>query len=399
MHADEQLPALRAIEVRPAQPPAGEPQFFLLDRQGIAPGALAVSAAGYFVLAHLDGQNTCQDVQRAFLKHTGMQLPAEQITRLVQTLDEACLLEGERYERALAERAAAYRAAPARDNRAKYPAADALRTALQQIVASGTPAPVADVRGLIAPHLDYERGTPCYADAYATLAASGPAERYVILGTNHAGASLDIVATTKDFQTPLGLVQTDRAFLAALEGHLGGSLCERELEHDWEHSIELQVHLLQVIQPEVPFEIVPILCPNLCSEFEAGGADPGARLAALAAALRATLVDGRRTVLIAGADLSHIGQAFGDPAPTTEERLAEVERCDQEILRPLVEGNAEAFRAGLCRSGNPTRVCSGGCMYTLAKTLTDVPCRLLRYHQAVDHGQETHVTCMAAVLG
>ena len=109
--------------------------------------------------------------------------------------------------------------------------------------------------------------------------------------------------------------------------------------------------------------------------------------------------DQRRTVLIAGADLSHVGQHFGDEQPTTPEFLQQVERDDRTLLGLLESRLEEAFVEELRMSENPTRVCSAGCIYTLLRALPEQPCRVIRYEQAVDMAAETHVTCAAAVVG
>lgn len=271
---------------------------------------------------------------------------------------------------------------------------------IDEIIASGTAAPVSEVRGLIAPHLDYPRGAPCYADAYATLRHVAPADRYVILGTNHAGRSAAVVATRKDFETPLGVAPVDAAFVDRLEARLGVDLCVAEDDHDIEHSVELQVHMLQVVQPERPFRIVPVLCPSPCGPTGLTPADgTGPDLDALADALSEELTaDAERTVLIAGADLSHVGQRFGDPEVTTPEFLKDVEEVDRGLLRQLEKGATDDFVGRLAETDNPTRVCSAGCLYALMRALPGGTCRVMRYHQAVDMEQETHVTCAAGVV-
>jgi len=400
MNPEQQpLPALRPVEITPIRGAGDEElRYVLYDRTQVAPNGVAVSPAGYFVLAHLDGKRTCADIQAAFRQYTGMHLPEEQILHLVRVLDDALLLHGERYERAYEQRRAEYRAAPCRDNRDRYPSADTLKKEIETLLAQGHAADVPTVRGLIVPHLDYARGTPCYADGYATLARSGLAERYVILGTNHFGRSEDPVATTKDFRTPLGDVPTDRAFLARLEAHLGQSLTEQELDHAAEHSVELQVHVLQVLHGSQPLAIVPLLCPSPCVDQATQAEHRRSRLRALADAIRTLLArDPLRTVVIAGADLSHMGQRFGDMGPITPPILEVVGQADRQLLRLLEERNEEEFVRRLTVFDNPTRICSVGCMYVLAHVLPGRPCRVLRYHQAVDYESHTHVTCAAVV--
>jgi AmmeMemoRadiSam system protein B len=401
METNQRLPAVRALEVAPFRNERDEMYFALHDLTQVAPRPIAVSLPGYFVLTHLDGEHTYGQVQAAFLKQFGQWISTDQIHQMVVSLDQALMLDNEGYERAYARRRAEFLAARTRDNRHRYPPGPELKTAIEEMVASGSPTPVVDLRGIIAPHLDYRRGAPCYADVYRTLIQVPPAERYVILGTNHFGRSSSAVATSKDFITPLGCVAVDRDFIRQLELSLGQSVCEHQFDHSVEHSIELQVHILQVCQADHPFQIVPVLCPDPSAPtgtmpHDGCGPDLGDFADALAQLLNS---DERRTVLIAAADLSHVGQHFGDELPTTPEFLRQVERDDHTLLGLLGSRREDAFVEELRMCGNPTRVCSAGCIYTLLRALPERTCRVIRYHQAVDMASETHVTCAAAVVG
>lgn len=394
------LPALRAVEALPHRRPDGQVYFQLRDPSQLSPEQIAVPAAGYFVLTCLDGTRSCTDIQRAFHEQVGMNLPADQILNLVKALDQVLLLDNNRARDAAQARRDAYAQATARDNRDRYPDAEVLRAEIHKILAAGVAATVSNLRGLVAPHLDYARGAPCYADAYGTLAAGPLADRYIILGTNHAGAATTVVATRKDFLTPLGQVETDRATLEQLETRLAVPLCEQEIDHALEHSIELQVHILQVLHDGRPFQIVPLLCPDACGPTGTAPADGvGPDLAAVGEALAHVIEQSAsRTIIVAGADLSHIGQRFGDPHPSTPAFLASVAETDRTLLSLLESRSDDAFIAALQSGGNPTRVCSSGCLYTLARALPEASFRLLRYHQATSYEAETHVTCASAIL-
>jgi AmmeMemoRadiSam system protein B len=400
MGTEHNLPALRPVEILPFRQPDGEVYFALHDPAQLAPRPIAVSVAGYFVLAHLDGEHSPADIRDAFRRHTGMQLPEQEIAKLLSVLDEGLFIRGELAMRALAARRAAYQMAPARDNRDRYPNGAVLRREIGKLLAPGAKTAVGEVRGLVAPHLDYARGAPCYADAYATLAAAPPADRFVILGTNHAGESTSAVATTKDFVTPLGVAPTDRDFIRRLEQRAGRPICVSEHDHLHEHSVELQVHILQAIMDGSAFQIVPVLCPDICGPTGSLPADgDGPDLRDFALALGELVADSdERTVIIAAADLSHVGQRFGDPDPTTPEFLEQVARYDRGLLALLELRDVGAFVAKLRVSGNLTRICSSGCLMALLLALPERPFCVLGYHQAVDMAAETHVTCAAAVV-
>lgn len=399
--SDGRLPTLRQIDIAPIRNEKNELLFALQDMLRISPHPMTVSLPGYFVVMHLDGRHSSGEIQELFFQQFRQRLPAEQIHGLVEALDEALLLDNARFEQAYAQRCRDYQAAPTRSNRERWPDAETLRSEIEQLLARGTAATVERVHGLIAPHLDYRRGAPCYADAYATLAQQPPADRYVILGTNHFGRSTSVVATRKDFETPLGLARTDRDFIERLERSLEASICEREFDHFSEHSVELQVHFLQVCAADHPFEIVPMLCPDPCgptgtAPLDGRGVDLGVFADHLA---RLVGESEQRTVLIAGADLSHVGQRFGDNESTTAEFLEAVGRYDRKLLALLEQRHEEAFAADVRATSNPTRICSVGSVYALLRALPGRPCRVLSYHQAVDLEAETNVTCAALVVG
>jgi AmmeMemoRadiSam system protein B len=392
------LPALRGVDIIPFRREDGAAMFALRDNSGLAPRPLAVTLPGYFILAHLNGENCVADVQAAFVKQFGAHISGAQIGELVAALDEALFLDTERSQRAYAAMDEAYQRADARDNRSRWQSADELLKETSPLI-HGPQETVRGLRGVIAPHLDYARGGTCYGPAYSLL-RQHPAERYVILGTNHFGRSRSVVATRKDFVTPLGRVETDRRFIDSIETALGQSICGRELDHDAEHSVELQVHLLQACFPERAFSIVPVLCPDPSGATGTRPADGrGPDLGAFADAVSDYIAaDSRSTVLIAGADFSHIGQRFGDEKPTTGEFLTQVSDYDRGLLDLLAARREEEFVARVREAQNPTRICSVGCVYALLRALPEARCEILRYHQAIDMAAETHVTCAAAVL-
>lgn len=397
----EVLPAARPLDVVPFEDEGGQTGFVLRDSSRIATRPVAISGAGYFLLAHLDGEHTAGDIQMAFLRQFGQFMPYEQVEKLIETLDDAHMLDTPAFRDELARRRKAYAAAANRDNRDNWGDAKALQSELKSLIAKGRASDVEQSRllGVIAPHLDYVRGAPCYADAYATLARVADVRRYVILGVNHFGQSSSVVATTKDFQTPLGLARTDRAFIAELEKKLGATLCEHEFDHLAEHSVELQVHAIQAARPDGDFEFVPVLCPNPTgptgtAPYDGRGPDLADFADVLGEAIRESPA---RTMIVAGVDLSHVGMRFGEQAPTTPEFMKKIEKHDQRLLKLLEARREKDFLTDMQRTGNPTRICSVGNLYTFARALPGAKIEMLRYHQAVDFDAETHVTCAAGV--
>jgi AmmeMemoRadiSam system protein B len=219
----------------------------------------------------------------------------------------------------------------------------------------------------------------------------------VILGTNHFGRATAPVATRKDFQTPLGLTRTDGEFLSRLDQRCGADLCAHEFDHQREHSVELQVLVLQHLLGADNFEIVPVLCHDPCgppgtAPYDGHGVDLRVFAEALGGLIRE---DDTPTVVIAGADLSHVGRRFGDDRELDADFLREIERRDHEALEQVANNSAGPFVETLRNRANNTRVCSAGCIYALMTALPQARGELLRYHQAVDPEGGTGVTCTA----
>jgi hypothetical protein len=251
--------------------------------------------------------------------------------------------------------------------------------------------------GLIAPHLDYARGRPCYGASYRLLRERPHPERVIVLGTNHFGRAGAVVGTRKAFDTPFGVVPHDPEFLERLEAACIGDLFPSELDHLREHSVELQVVWLRHLVGD-RCRIVPFLCPDPCGPAGTAPRDGrGVDLRCFAEALgRLLREDPVPTLVVAGADLSHIGGYFGDERSLDAPYLQEIASGDDAALRYVDAGDAEGFRAHMTATGNPTRVCSVGCIYALMTALgADARPVRLGYHQAVTPEIDNAVTCAA----
>ena len=148
--------------------------------------------------------------------------------------------------------------------------------------------------GLVSPHAGYAYSGQTAAYAYRQLQGR-QVDTVVVMGPSHQAWVGDYAAGTEDaYETPLGLVPVDHAFVEDLAGRV--SL--RRVQGDAEHSLEIQLPFLQRQLGE--FRLVPIMM----------SADlPGAaqRLAAaLVEVIRQRLTDGQHILLVASSDLHHI---------------------------------------------------------------------------------------------
>lgn len=370
----------------------------LRDRTGFSPRVLSISPAALHLISLFDGMATVDEVCERFASDSGQPVALDVISSVIDQLNSAWFLEGLNFDTYYEQRLTDYRLLGIRSM--PYAAAlgiDSTGAVFTEILANcDRPKVTGILHGLVVPHLDYPRGAPCYGAGYSTLTGRQAPRRVVILGTNHFGRSTSVVATSSSFETPLGVTSTDVELLEKLERECG-PLRQFELDHEREHSVELQVAWLQNLYGCGNFQIVAFLCPDPCGPSGTRPYDgQGVDLRDFAEALRRLIADdGCNTLLVAGADLSHVGAEFGDDPPLDDAFLDATSRSDLAALEWLEIGVPDPFLSAVSEKGNPTRICSVGCMYVLGKVLEGHKVSRLAYHQAVDHDSQTCVTSAA----
>ena len=392
-------PRLRSVEAFGIDDGEGD-TVGVRDPSGLCEVVLTVSTAALHILALMDGSRTCSEIRRDFHARFGHVLSQRTLQSMIDNLDRAHFLEGAGFDAHYESLLDAYRERPART----MPHADALGIdetgeVFERMLAAESPVVDGSVCGVIAPHLDYPRGSVAYAAAYSTLRDRPSPGRVIVLGTNHFGRSASVVATAQDFETPLGTTRVDLDFLQRLERRCG-SLRAYELDHAREHSVELQVAWLQHLFGSGGFSILPLLCPDPCGPTGTRPRDgTGVDLCEFAEALGEMIAaDSMDTLLVAGADLSHVGRAFGDDRDLDDAFLEHVRGRDRAALEALEAEGANSFLRALTEHDNDTRVCSAGCIFAIAHALRGATATVLRYHQAVDRATHACVTCAAVTF-
>ncbi len=399
--AADHKPVLRPVETFSIEQD-GQQWIGLHDPSGFSPAQVALAPVAFFIITHFDGQHTIADVQAAFVKRFGQVVSSAQVASLLRQLDEVYLLDTPRFAKHYQSQVQAYLDSDMRMLRPEsLPPGEQLESMLQQMTqplrVAGLPKGRAHLAGLIAPHLDYPRGLPCYTTAYGMLASQTAAgkrpELIIVLGTNHYGMKFEPVATDKDFETPFGRAACDREAIRRLSDAYGGDLLAGQYDHLREHSVELQVMVLAQLLGAKRFRIVPLLLPDACEPTSQARLDKLARgLADLAGPRDGTVL------IVAGADLSHIGSHFGDERQIEPVWLKDVAAADRAAVVHLQSARAEGFVEELRRTSNATRVCSSGSLYVIRRALADAVWQDLGYHQASDPETGTCVTCIAAAL-
>lgn len=373
----EVKPKLRPVQVHHISH-NGQQGILLQDPLRLSDSMIFVPQALAPVLALMDGTRTPRGIQVGIQLRLGVYVPLYVIERLVAQLDEAYMLENERFYRAQAEALEAYRSAPHRPPshaEAVYPAdAEALTRALDEYCSRVTslPAPLdRAIRGIVSPHIDYQRGGVVYAGVWTYAAeAIRRAKRVIVLGTDHNGDFGTVTLTRQHYATPYDVLPTDLDVIEALVQAVGEeeAFCE-ELHHRGEHSIELALVWLHYIRGGKPVNVVPVLLGSF-AHFTSGQARPeeDARLNAAIEVLREVAHD-RETLVVAAADLAHVGPAFGDPAPWDAMEKARLRAADAELLQAMQEGDAGRFYRAIAQVEDRYRICGLPPIYVLLRVL------------------------------
>jgi AmmeMemoRadiSam system protein B len=243
------------------------------------------------------------------------------------------------------------------------------------------------LRGVLSPHIDFQRGGPVYTWAYRELIEKSNADTFVILGVAHQYCQRRFALTCKDFETPLGVVPTDRAYVDRIASLAGRDLFDDELSHRTEHSIEFQVVFLQyVLGGRREFSIVPILVGSFHDLMEKN-VDPiaDAEVSRFVQALRvAEAAAEKKVAYIGGIDLCHVGPEFGDRAPVEPWLQEQVRQFDSAMLDRAAACDPGGWFRTAASIGNQLRVCGLAATYTMLHAIGPAQGRLLNYKQAID---------------
>lgn len=369
----------------------------LQDPAGVVPQPVLIPLDGYVqVVRHFDGRSTLIEIQARVLRETGHFVAIQELEDLVRRFDEAMIIEGPAFAMFHQQYRESRHRPAAMAGRSYAANLRALRAQLEQLFAgrcgAGAPnnvdgAESSGFRGVLSPHIDFPRGGPVYTWSYRELVERSRADTFVILGVAHQYCRRRFALTYKDFETPLGVVPTDRAYVDGLASLAGRDLFDDELSHRTEHSIEFQVVFLQyLLGGKRDFTIVPILVGSFHDLMDRGidpMRDPDVKR--FIDALRTVEAGhGKSVAYIGGIDLCHVGPEFGDPSPVDPVLQEEVRRFDGQMLDRAAAGDPEGWFRTAGAIGNRWRVCGLAATYTFLHAIGPSRGRLLKYDQALD---------------
>jgi MEMO1 family protein len=403
------LPRLRPVEAFPIRM-NGEDFVCLQDPQNLAEQPVFLNQTLVFLVSRMDGEHTLRDIQADYFRASGDILSMEDLESLVNQLDEQHYLDGPRFESFYRTLVTDFQNAPSRPTRHAGTAYEAGHEPLLAQLASyfahpegpGTelsPDPSKRLRGLISPHIDFSRGGPTYAHAYATLTRHPGADTFVIFGTCHTPMPQRFSIGSKDYDTPLGPARIDQEFVSRLSRTLNGAY-SHEFPHRGEHSIEFQaVCLKYVFGEDRAFRIVPILVGSF-HDLLTDGKDPAQdpEIRNVVEAVRELAGAAGALCVVAGADLAHVGRRFGDPSGPSREYLREVEREDRRFLELVEKGDSEGVFKSIAADRDRRRVCGYPPIYMTLRCIDRPQGELLQYRQWADLDAGAAVTYAALAI-
>jgi hypothetical protein len=417
---DEGMADLLRPQVRPLEAihyhHEGQDMFCLRDPSRLSDRELHVSADVFLITSLFDGQRELTDVQSEVARRAGAPVASADIQKVVDALDNARFLEGAAFEQWRDEIEGEFRGASVRasvlggncypeDHRdiPKF-----LEKFFLDDEGPGKPGGLREgakpLRGLVVPHIDLKRGGISFAHAYKELRESMAPEAVIILGVAHAGRGELVTLTRKNYDTPAGKLRTDVGLVERIAAAAGEGAFVDEYSHKNEHSVEIQTVWLEHLWRDAPPSIVPVLCGSLGGCVEDGTSPRDLpNLAAVVRELGDILREREgKVVIVASADLAHIGQKFGDDVPLTPRLIRKNEECDRKMLALVEAGDADGFFEFVRAEEDRRKICGLTSIY-----LTLAACeaaggkakgRLLHYAQSPEEETQSLVSYAAMAL-
>jgi len=389
-------PRLRGVDCRRVVE-GGETFLQLFNREYLSDQMLQVPQAIGLVLQYFDGDRTTVEIADFIKSEHRIVINPQFVTELAGELDQAVLLDGPAYEAARKTAVDDYRASGVRPEKCigVYPAEPAklknqLRAIFEHPKGAGLPTHFGksdDLRAVFVPHIDYRRGGPSFGYGFRELAERSQAETFVVVATSHY-SPVRFTLTRNHFSTPLGVVETDRDYVDALAEAYGVEAAyEDELAHRPEHSIELEIVILQyLLGDRRPFKIVPLLVGPFQDAVD-DNVSPNSLfdVQRMIAALQQVERDQKKRVCyVVSGDLAHIGPKFGDEW-TIDRKIADWNRGeDEKLLVEFATADPKQLAAFINAEKDERRICGFPPGFTTLAAAQPSSGRTLYHDQFVD---------------
>lgn len=387
-------PKLRPVETIFVPDRAHGRALMLRDTEGIAPSAVSLPGHMAAIVGRFDGLRSVAQIAAEASRAMGRPIDVALVEQIAGELDAAWMLDTPRFRARRGEAVREFAVAPVRAaahaGGSYHGDPGKLRRYIEDECLARAPRRAADpgeLVGLCAPHMDLWRAAVGYGHAYRALGdeLGAAVDTFVLLGTSHAPMRRPFAVCEKAFDTPLGALEPDRDAVRELAEESRFDVREDEYLHKREHSLEFQAVFLRHALGDRPARIVPILCG--LGEAQSSGRNPSfdpdaeSFLDALGG-----MVERRRgrVLVVAGADLAHMGPRFGDARPLDERGRERLALRDDESIALATGGDHASFFEQVASDLDTRRVCGLGPIYTMLRALPRSRGERLHYAQCVD---------------
>ena len=382
-----------------------EQMFIIKDPFQYNENSLITTALGYVIMLLLNGKYSFSDIKRVIQYEYNVSVESEQIMEMVKSLDSMYFLDNERfweYKKQIEDSFKKEKLRESRHSNISYPEDS---TQIREVFDSFFEGDFGDEpkakqipTGIIAPHIDLRIGGKVYASGYREIIPYlNDYDKYVILGTSHYGVGNLFTLTTKDFNTPLGIVETDEDFVRKLNEKLSYDAFEDEFAHRNEHSIEFQViflkHLQQKYSSNKSIKIIPVLFGSFMElAYKKQKPEDIENFNVFISQMK-KLIEDEKTCLIASVDLAHIGKKFGDEEGIREDFLESVYKSDKETIQQIANGDKDAFWNSIVSENDKRKICGFSPIYTFLSILDkDKKAILSVYDKSIEEQTESMVS-------
>jgi len=401
-------PKLRRVQVSHGQQ-HGQPMLVLSDPWGLSDCAVVLPASLAPVLELCDGTRDIPALRAVLELRAGLRVGPGYLEKMFEALDGALLIDNEHFARAYDDAVAKFRSAPSRSPCMAdkvYPSdPNMLELTLGQYfdglpIESENEPRIGEVRGLVSPHIDYQRGGPVYAEVWKRAAQAAQAsEVVIILGTNHFNGQKLVTLTRQSYSTPWGVLATASDVVDAVASALGDwDVFAEEFNHRSEHSVEAAAVWLHYLVKDKECKLVPILCGSFHRYIEEDKNPKDDKEVACFVEVMKKATAKRRTLVVAAADLAHVGPAFGDLYPVDVLERARLSKADNELMTAIAAGDADGMFTQVKREKDRRRICGLSSIYLALRILGQTKGEVTGYAQCPADQQEASFVSICGMV-
>ncbi|MGC8727733.1 MAG: AmmeMemoRadiSam system protein B [Elusimicrobiales bacterium] len=398
MITSDYKPLIKAeTEIIPAKTDKGE-VIILKDNEGLTNQTIVMPIETIALIQFFNGQNSIKDMQSQILKLTSHIIPEHEIIEFVKQLEEANFLESEKIKEIRIKSYEEFKKSDIRKAIHKglsYPENILELTSFMSKFhkAEQNPFPTKTLTGAVAPHIDIIRGGTVYSKTYSEIANSQIPDLIIAFGVSHKGGNSPFIFTKKDYETPYGNMVVDSETYDKFKEILWYEPDDEEILHKNEHSLEFQALWLKYIWREKSPKWLPILVTDF--ERFSSEENPPSKIEYMEKffsqseiLLKSMLKENKKILILAGVDLSHMGQRFGDDFPITGEIKKQTEEFDKKVLNLALELKADEFFKEISKNKNSTKICGLSAIYCALRFIKSINPqirgKILDYSQAND---------------